>query len=45
MSPLLFNLVLGPLLCILENLGEGNCQGSFKLTAMAFADDLFSVIE
>lgn len=40
MSPLLFNLVLGPLLCKLENLGEGNCQGSFKVTAMAFADDL-----
>ncbi|NXB27201.1 PO21 protein, partial [Rhagologus leucostigma] len=40
MSPFLFNLVLDPLLCKLEADGEGFHLGRFKLTAMAFADDL-----
>ncbi|NWW69462.1 PO21 protein, partial [Ifrita kowaldi] len=40
MSPLLFNLVLDPLLCKLKAEGEGFHHGGFKLRAMAFADDL-----
>lgn len=32
--------MLNPLLCKLENLGEGYHQGRLKITAMAFADDL-----
>ncbi|NXB27197.1 PO21 protein, partial [Rhagologus leucostigma] len=40
MSPLLFNLALDPLLCKLEAEGDGFQHGGYKLTAMAFADDL-----
>ncbi|XP_059716807.1 mitochondrial enolase superfamily member 1 [Haemorhous mexicanus] len=40
MSPLLFNLAMDPLLCKLENEGQGFQHGEWKVTAMAFADDL-----
>ncbi|NXD46680.1 PO21 protein, partial [Copsychus sechellarum] len=40
MSPVLFNLALDPLLCKLETEGYGFHQGSLRITAMAFADDL-----
>ncbi|NXG81205.1 PO21 protein, partial [Baryphthengus martii] len=40
MSPLLFNLALDPLLCKLEECGDGLQQGNNTITAMAFADDL-----
>ncbi|NXC88006.1 PO21 protein, partial [Cercotrichas coryphoeus] len=40
MSPILFNLALDPLLCKLEAKGHGFKHEGFKLTAMAFADDL-----
>ncbi|NXG26738.1 PO21 protein, partial [Grallaria varia] len=40
MSPLLFNLALDPLLCKLEDCGEGFQKGNTTVTAMAFADDL-----
>ncbi|NXI06493.1 PO21 protein, partial [Pachycephala philippinensis] len=45
MSPLLFNLALDPLLCKLETEGKGFHHGGFKLTAMAFADDLVLLSE
>ncbi|NWT13104.1 PO21 protein, partial [Vireo altiloquus] len=40
MSPLLFNLSIDPLLGKLEAEGKGFQHGGFKLTALAFADDL-----
>ncbi|NXC24389.1 PO21 protein, partial [Campylorhamphus procurvoides] len=40
MSPLLFNPALYPLLCKLEECGNGLQQGKNTITAMAFADDL-----
>ncbi|NWZ96322.1 PO21 protein, partial [Nesospiza acunhae] len=40
MSPLLFNLAMDPLLCKLKCEGEGFHHGGWKVTAMAFADDL-----
>ncbi|NWZ01398.1 PO21 protein, partial [Loxia curvirostra] len=40
MSPLLFNLAMDPLLCKLESEGCGFKHGGWKVTAMAFADDL-----
>ncbi|KAF4803297.1 hypothetical protein TURU_017292 [Turdus rufiventris] len=40
MSPILFNLALDPLLCKLEKEGVGFQRGNFKITAMAFADNL-----
>ncbi|NWH85519.1 PO21 protein, partial [Aegithalos caudatus] len=40
MSPMLFNLTLDPLLCKLETDGKGFQHEGFKVTAMAFADDL-----
>ncbi|NWY34367.1 PO21 protein, partial [Pheucticus melanocephalus] len=40
MSPLLFNLAMDPLLCKLESEGEGFHHAGWKVTAMAFADDL-----
>ncbi|NWX67292.1 PO21 protein, partial [Promerops cafer] len=40
MSPLLFNLAMDPLLCALEESGNGYHQGPSSVTAMAFADDL-----
>ncbi|KAJ7417326.1 hypothetical protein WISP_65029 [Willisornis vidua] len=39
-SPLLFNLVMDPLLCKLEECGKGFRKGGNTVTAMAFADDL-----
>ncbi|NXI29102.1 PO21 protein, partial [Sterrhoptilus dennistouni] len=43
MSPLLFNLALDPLFCKLEAEGKGFHRGGFRVTAMAFADDLVLV--
>ncbi|NXS00136.1 PO21 protein, partial [Oxylabes madagascariensis] len=40
MSPVLFNLVLDPLLCRLETEGQGFHRGGLRITAMAFSDDL-----
>ncbi|NXY79892.1 PO21 protein, partial [Glareola pratincola] len=40
MSPLLFNLSVDPLLCKLEEEGEGFQHGMKNITSMAFADDL-----
>ncbi|NXK43420.1 PO21 protein, partial [Piprites chloris] len=40
MSPLLFTLAIDPLLCKLEECGNGFQQGKNIITAMAFADDL-----
>ncbi|NXO18885.1 PO21 protein, partial [Oriolus oriolus] len=40
MSPLLFNLVLDPLLCRLEKKGKGYQHGKYHITATAFADHL-----
>lgn len=40
LSPLLFNLVLDPLLGELHSSGEGFTIGDHKLAAMAYADDL-----
>ncbi|NWI50208.1 PO21 protein, partial [Calyptomena viridis] len=40
MSPLLFNLAMDPLLCKLDESGEGYHLGQRMVTAMAFADDL-----
>ncbi|NXX51967.1 PO21 protein, partial [Tricholaema leucomelas] len=40
MSPLLFNLCIDPLLCKLEELGNGYQYGAVKVTTLAFADDL-----
>lgn len=40
MSPLLFNLAMDTLLCKLESEGCGFQHGGWKVTAMAFADDL-----
>ncbi|NWX25049.1 PO21 protein, partial [Aegotheles bennettii] len=40
MSPLLFNLALDPLLCKLEEEGNGFQHCARKVTTMAFADDL-----
>ncbi|NXY39528.1 PO21 protein, partial [Pomatorhinus ruficollis] len=40
LSPLQFNLALDSLLCRLKKKGEGYQHERFKVTAMAFADDL-----
>ncbi|NXS78420.1 PO21 protein, partial [Erpornis zantholeuca] len=40
MSPVLFNLALDPLLCKLEAEGKGFRHEGFKITSLAFADDL-----
>ncbi|XP_051494136.1 mitochondrial enolase superfamily member 1, partial [Apus apus] len=40
MSPLLFNLAVDPLLCKLQECGEGFQIHSQNITALAFADDL-----
>ncbi|NXJ58561.1 PO21 protein, partial [Spizaetus tyrannus] len=40
MSPLLFNLSVDPLLCKLEERGNGYQHGSKRVASMAFADDL-----
>lgn len=40
MSPLLFSLVLDPLLCRLERKGKGYQHGKYNITAMAFTDNL-----
>ncbi|NWS04685.1 PO21 protein, partial [Motacilla alba] len=40
MSPLLFNLVMDPLLCKLESQGDGYQHDKSKRTAMAFAENL-----
>ncbi|NWI83328.1 PO21 protein, partial [Dryoscopus gambensis] len=40
MSPLLFSLVLDPLLCRLEKKGKSYHHGNSQILAMAFADDL-----
>ncbi|NWX91452.1 PO21 protein, partial [Nothoprocta ornata] len=40
LSPLLFNLVLDPLLCSLERRGKGYRYGEQHITSLAIADDL-----
>ncbi|NXN20316.1 PO21 protein, partial [Indicator maculatus] len=40
MSPLLFNLCIDPLLCTLEESGNGFDYDMTKITTLAFADDL-----
>ncbi|NXV46828.1 PO21 protein, partial [Uria aalge] len=40
MSPILFNLSVDPLLCKLEEEGEGFHHRAKSVTTMAFADDL-----
>ncbi|NXI55834.1 PO21 protein, partial [Chloroceryle aenea] len=40
MSPILLNLSMDPLLCMLEEKGDGFVLGNMKVTPMALADDL-----